>query len=368
MTPREKFIDYVKHGGEEPFVSLQIGGGAGFDCKLAGKEWLSEGTLDDTIAAFEMVGSQAFFSIGLAAFDNLVPELTWETETKTEGDKRITDRQLQTPYGPLHFQYQEKKKVGVTPFQYPITIDDSLDKVLWYAEQHLKAIPYIKELITPDMEQAQLYGPVSIQWNIQPFELFGLATVVDLVMYAMLKPQSLRAACDVVRDVNIELIKEVFRCGADFIFLGGPGAELASPKIYEEYLIPDSQAIASVAHSCGGLIYSHICSPIEPFLSRGYYNQMGFDLFETLSPPPVGNVDNLTKARSILDRQICTRGNIGLDVLLNGTVEDIEKATIEVLEATRGSKHIVGASDCLFYDISLDNAKAVVRTVREYQK
>ncbi len=43
MNPRERFINYVKQGGEEPFVSLQIGGGAGFDCKLAGKEWLSEG-------------------------------------------------------------------------------------------------------------------------------------------------------------------------------------------------------------------------------------------------------------------------------------------------------------------------------------
>ena len=47
--------NYVKYGDEKPFISLQIGGGAGFDCKLAGKEWLSEGTISDTINAYEIV-------------------------------------------------------------------------------------------------------------------------------------------------------------------------------------------------------------------------------------------------------------------------------------------------------------------------
>lgn len=368
MNSRERFINYVKQGDKEPFVSLQIGGGAGFDCKLAGKEWSSEGTLSDTIHAYEIVECDAFFNIGLPAFDGIVPELTWKNEVKVEGKKRITNRWLKTPYGELHFQFHEQKRLGVTPIQYPITIDDGLDKVLWYAEQHLKAIPYIQEILSPNIKEARLCGPVSIQWNIQPFELFGLATVVDLVMYAMINPQTFRRACDLVRQVNIELIKEVFRCGADFIFLGGPGVELASPKIYEEYLIPDSQAITRAVHNLGGLVYSHICSPIEPFLSKGYYNQMGIDLFETLSPPPVGNVENLAQARSVLDPQICTRGNIGLDVLLNGGIEDIKKVTIAILEATSGSKHIVGASDYLPYDIPLENVKTVIRTVKEYGK
>ena len=95
---------------------------------------------------------------------------------------------------------------------------------------------------------------------------------------------------------------------------------------------------------------------------------MGIDLFETLSPPPVGNISDLAHAREILDPQICTRGNIGLDLLLNGTVEEIEAATIKIIEATEHHKHMVAASDYLFYDIGLDNVKTVVRTVKNYQK
>ena len=37
MTQKQKFINYVKNGGEKPICSLQIGAGAGFDSKLVGK-------------------------------------------------------------------------------------------------------------------------------------------------------------------------------------------------------------------------------------------------------------------------------------------------------------------------------------------
>ena len=50
MDNRERFVEYVKHGGT-PICSPQIGAGAGFDAKLVGKEWLSQVTVEDTLAA-----------------------------------------------------------------------------------------------------------------------------------------------------------------------------------------------------------------------------------------------------------------------------------------------------------------------------
>ena len=113
-------------------------------------------------------------------------------------------------------------------------------------------------------------------------------------------------------------------------------------------------------------MYCHICSPIEPFLTRGYYNKMGIDLFETLSPPPVGNVSNLRYAREIIDTNICTRGNLGLDVLLEGSVEDVERETLAIMDAVAGYKHILAASDYLFYDISVENVKAMVNVAKDW--
>jgi hypothetical protein len=117
MTARERFIEYVKNGGDEPFVSFQIGAGAGFDCKLAGKEWVSEGTLDDTIRAYEIVGSEPLFNVGLPDMGQVVEELKWQEKFENTEELRITYRHLETPYGQISVQLNEQKKHGITPRQ-----------------------------------------------------------------------------------------------------------------------------------------------------------------------------------------------------------------------------------------------------------
>ena len=65
MTSREKLIDYVKNGGKEFLCSPQIGAGAGFDTKLAGKTWIGETTLEDTRRAWEMFDVVPLYNFGL---------------------------------------------------------------------------------------------------------------------------------------------------------------------------------------------------------------------------------------------------------------------------------------------------------------
>ncbi len=364
MNTKQRFIDVVKNGTDRPYVSLQIGAGAGFDCKLAGKEWISEGTVEDTVRAYEMVGCDPLINIALPDIGRIVPSLKWQTRTQNLPERRVTDKSLQTPFGDIYWQLLEQPRHGITPKVYPLTSESEhfFDIVSWYAEQTAKAKDRIGELINPVVEKYGTSGPIDIQWNIQPFELLGLASVQDLAIKAMTEPQEYTKVCDLIAEVNISLIEEVFKAGADFVFLGGPGAEMLSPKLYEDFLVPDSRKITSAVHNAGGLVYTHICSPIEPFLSSGFYNRMGIDLFETLSPPPVGNVENLKNARKICSPDMCTRGNIGLDVLLNGTEKEIEQAVVNVIESTKGTKHIIAASDYLFYDIPVENVKKLIKT------
>ena len=370
MDARERFVDYVKNGSDRPFVSLQIGAGAGFDVKLAGNTWNSHGTLDDLIRAYEIVECEPLFNIGLPGLTALNSDVRSVEATLTENEEeRIWTSRIETPFGPLDWKFHEVPKTGTMILEYAVTDEDGLkafDKVLWYAEQHAKGADRIPELLGENLAKLQPRGAVSVQWNLQPFEMFGLPAVNSLVMLAMLHPERFKEVCEEITELNTEIMEGVFKASADFVFLGGPGVEMLSPQMYEDFLIPDSRILTDRAHELGGLIYSHICSPIEPFLTMGFYNRMGIDLFETLSPPPVGNVESLANAREICDDHMCTRGNVGLDLLLKGTAEDVEKATLEVLDATKGTKHMVAASDYLFYDIPLVNVKTVVETVNGY--
>ncbi len=371
MGARQKFLDYIRYGGDEPFVSLQIGAGAGFDTKLAGKIWNSETTIDDTIDAYHKVECEPLINIGLPDVGKFNPAMA-KTQTIRNGEKeRVIEAHLDTPYGQLHWKMHEIPKTGIVPITYPLTFEDgekAFDIIKWYADQHLGFADALGGDILSFTEQIHKKdAPVSIQWNMQPFEMMGLMTVDNLVMFAMLYPEQYRKCCDHILAVNLELVKTAFDAGGDFVFLGGPGSEMLSPQLYRDFLIPDSKVLTDYIHSLGGLVYTHICSPIQPFLDMGLYNEMGIDLFETLSPPPVGNVKDLRKAREVLPPDICTRGNIGLDVLLQGSVDDVRAATIAVLEATRGYKNMVAASDYLFYDIPVENVTTIVKTVREWR-
>ena len=95
---------------------------------------------------------------------------------------------------------------------------------------------------------------------------------------------------------------------------------------------------------------------------------MGIDLFETLSEAPVGNVKSIEDAFSKLDPAICTRGNIGLDRLLEATPEEIREQSLHILEMAKkmGRKHILGASDYMFYQTPVENVTAMADAVREF--
>jgi len=368
MTHRKTLLEYVHHGGDSCLISLQIGAGAGFDSKPAGKEWVSETTLDETIAAYELVGGTAFINLGLPGFEKYIPDLAWKNATEDCGQERITVSTLETPYGRLQWKLHERKRQGTTPVDYPVHFGDCLEPVKWIIEKQFEALPYIPDMVGPLVDKTYPEFPLCIQWSVQPFEMLCLTPPPDAVMFAMSDMDTYRTLCDRILELNLAMCKAVIGAGADFIFLGGPGRELMSPLLYETFMIPDSQQISATVHEAGGLVYSHICSPVQPFLDMGYYGRMGIDLFETLSPPPVGNVISLAEARRGLPETMCTRGNIGLDVLLTGSVHDVEQTTLAVIEATKGYKHIVAASDYLFYDIPLENARAVVETVETYNK
>jgi hypothetical protein len=367
MTPRQRFLDYVKNGGT-PVCSPQIGGGAGFDSKLVGKEWLHETTLEDTLAAVERFDIVPLIPVGLADLGDCDSKLAWRRTHSETSDGLLTQEfVLETPKGTLVKRTADKKFASGFQTKYPIQDTAELDILEYYIDRAIVAdltpiVQHTRSVISTVADRAA----VCIQWATQPYELLCFPNTVDTVLLAQDAPEQFARLMDKIFILDQRLMDAIARGGADFIFLGGPGSEMISPRYYEEYLIPYSQRVSDYAHSVGLHVYSHICSPIEPFLTKGFYNRMGIDLFETLSPPPMGNVTSLADAMTRIDPSICTRGNVGLDLLLNGTPDTIRQATFEVLRQTRGRKHMVAASDYLFYETPEANVRAMASAVAEF--
>ena len=365
MNKREQFINYVKYGGET-ICSPQIGAGAGFDTKFICKEWITETTLEDTIKTVESFDIVPLINMG-CPFEECIKEICWETvKSNNNGNKKSFEQILKTPIGNLDRIIVEEKKSGCVQLKYPVTCEEDLIIVKYYIDAALNAdYTNLTNTIREMVQKIDGRAALDIQWPVQPYELLTFPNTVDTMLLANDCPELFKSLMDKIIMLDKKLMKAVAKGGSDFIFLGAPGSEMLSPWYYEEFIVPYSKIVTSIAHDNGLLVYSHICSPIEPFLTMGYYNKMGMDLFETISPQPVGNIISFEDAFSKIDPQICTRGNIGLNVLLNENTEVVKEMAYKIMKAAKGRKHMVAASDYLFYNVPAENIHAMAEAVRE---
>lgn len=369
---RTRFLDYVRTGRGNMFCSPQIGAGAGFDARLRGKEWVTEVTLTDTKAVCSRFDMVPLYNAGLPDLTRLTPGFTWEVTAAEVDEKgrRVTERTFRTPVGELGNRTVEERRRGATQTRYPVEEEPELAVLSAWLDALLEAadMDAIRQGVAQLRDEVGGDEALSIQWAMQPYELLCFPDTMHTAILAAECPELFRALMDKILRLDERLLDAVAAGGSDFVFLGGPGSEMISPRYYEDYLIPYSRIVTEMAHAKGLLVYTHICSPIEPMLTLGCYNRMGIDLFETLSEPPVGNVRSLSDAFDKLSPDICTRGNIGLDLLLEATPAQVGEKSLSILETASkaGRKHILAASDYLFHDIPEENVRAMCDAVRQF--
>lgn len=372
MTKREILIDYVKNGGQRFLCSPQIGAGAGFDTKIAKKTWIGDTTIEDTRKAWEMFDVIPLYNYELPQLHELTPKLVMENMSAqgNKADRRLIHKKLMTALGTLTSEIIEDEGKGAMEVKYFITEEEELEIFEYYLDclLEVKDFSTITDGVKHIREKVGEDSALDLQWPMQPYELLCFPNTVDTAVFALTCPDIFKRLMDKILELDERLLLAVSKGGADFVFLGGPGSELISPQYYRDYLVPYSKIVTEMAHKNGLLVYTHICSKIEPMLSLGFYNEMGIDLFETLSEEPVGNVKSIEDAFLKLDPGICTRGNIGLDKLLLGTPGEIKEISFRILETAKrlGRKHILAASDYMFYDTPVENVRAMAEAAAEF--
>ena len=136
---------------------------------------------------------------------------------------------------------------------------------------------------------------------------------------------------------------------------GLAGAAVVSGALYWILVRPVRQGTA-----LGVLITTLGC---ELFLS-GRMDRFDADVIETIAPPPEGDND-LAESRRHLSPRICSKGNLSLRTLHDGTVDEVMAATREIARAVRGTPHIYSTADAVLPGTPPENFIAFVRTARE---
>jgi hypothetical protein len=188
----------------------------------------------------------------------------------------------------------------------------------------------------------------------------SIAGIQSLFYHIADFPDTFRALREARRRL-LRLQLETYReSGFDFMFYCVPGTDSISPGFFREWMEDETGSAIAWWKSLGGFTLWHGCGHVKAFVEQGIFNDMKPEIIETFSEPPVGDIPSLSWARKLLDKDIISKGNIPLDILLQGTPDDVREAVRRVKRETRGSRHVVGLSDNILNGTPQANLRAFV--------
>lgn len=283
-----------------------------------------------------------------------------ESRTTTIDGGSRTESRVWTPYGELSC-ITEQKATAHTVKQWLETEGD-FRRATWLAREQ---IDYDEDVaIEQGQQMRRAVGAKGIlgTW-------FGPPTVNylnrDMMFYHMADwPHAFMELHQATRDIVFRQVETFRKAGFDYLFYCVDGTEWISPDFFREWVLENTREIFKRWRAMGGFILWHSCGRLAKFVELGFYNDLKPEIMETFSEPPVGNLPSLRWARERMDRSIATKGNIPLNILLNGTEDDVRQEVRRVRDETSGYRHIVGLSDDMLHHTPLANARAFVDEAR----
>lgn len=362
MDKRSELLEFISHRNTDKTIFSPLSDTL-YAASVAGKGWVSEATVDDQIAAALACGYHPMF-----LHDTTVDKFTHAALSMTvkkvsdDGHERHYERSIVTPAGTLTHNAVERFGDGLTGLGDWINSVESFDIVEWISHDILAGNrdKAIVDHYSAFVNQVKPYGISEIQVEL-PFFMYGLVGFAEKpLLFYMEHGDRFCPLMELVEKALCRVIDLLLQAGIDCIWIGAPGTELMSPFIMEDQIIPQARRIVEYVHGRGGLVHFHCCGLSRLWVENHYYDQIGMDLVETLSAPPCGNVDDLALARSMISKNIVTKGNIDLGLIKNGTPADCAAAARAVIAATKGYPHIVGAADAILTGTPVENVRAIV--------
>lgn len=152
--------------------------------------------------------------------------------------------------------------------------------------------------------------------------------------------------------------------GIDFMSESTYGLEMTSPAGFDQQDLPYLRRLSDYTHAHGGLFWYHNCGMTRELFLSGRLDRFDADVIETIAPPPEGDND-LAESRRHLSPRVCSKGNLSLRTLHDGTVDEVVAATREIARAVHDTTHIYSTADAVLSGTPPENFIAFVRTARE---
>jgi len=217
-------------------------------------------------------------------------------------------------------------------------------------------VPVVCEAIK--LLKADIGDEVAIgSYVLGPFTLAGqLMDLNDLFKLSFKSPGQVGVMLDRLAGVIIDIARALHAAGADYITVREMGAttDVLSPKVFRNVIFPP---LKKVREALGGIpTVLHICGGTNKIMN--ILNEVGCNAIS------VETKNDLAQSRNDIGYEPLLFGNIdAYNVLVNGSPETVEKATLAALE---GSVDAVWPSCDIWPTAPVENLKAMTETVARY--
>jgi len=186
----------------------------------------------------------------------------------------------------------------------------------------------------------------------------------NLVYHYADYPDAYRRSEEALYEASLYVFGIAMSEGIDFMSESTYALEMVSKRFIDAEDIPFTARLSDWTHAHGGLFWYHNCGQTRWMFQSGRMNALHADVIETLAPPPEGDND-LAESRRALVASTCSKGNLSLRTLRDGSVEQVVAETRAMVDATRGWAHIHSTADAVLPNTPPENLIAFVRTARE---
>ena len=358
MNATQKLLEYIK----DPEGTF-----AYFDIDMDYIKSLSENDNDPVKQIHKLcdsVGNPCF--AGFGDITQYLPELKPTHQVVSETETTVTEKIFfNTPIGKKGWVLTKKKDSAVERISEassaPVSTKEDFALFDWFYEtvknaDWSEAIKDIKNKISQPDKCA-----ITSIFLVPPFELLYWTKREEMFFLYFDYPEEYHNAMNKIVDAYDIILDVAEKAGINAVGYGAPGGtEFTSPKIWEEAIVPSSVKLEAYIKSHGLFSIFHCCGKISTIVEAGFINDISPTIFETLSPPPVGDVAELKKMRQMINKDIITHGNIDLTFLRDSSADEVKKQAMEIAELTKGYPHIVGAADaCLWPGTPTENLRVV---------
>jgi len=190
----------------------------------------------------------------------------------------------------------------------------------------------------------------------------GLA---NLMMDYAMRPEFVKKLARIGVEYYVELYRMLIARGAEIVILGddyaGKSGPFMSPAHFEEYILPGLTAVVQAIKDAGAYCIHHTDGDIWKILDM--LMSTGVDMLGPLEPPYM----LMDEVRRHSGGKVGVMGNINVDLLSRGTLDQIRTATCDLLGRMQPlGGHILSSSNTICCSVRGENYMAMLDAARTY--